>query len=198
VCQAGELLSLVMDGLSGSGLDVRRDEDCRLAIAWPGARCTLAVSDCGRAEWEYCPGPPADPVLAADLATTLLTGRPGPFPRLTGTRERATFKGSVGRERLCPRQPGPLGRSAQHLPEIRVCVGRLHLPQRPLQPRPDLLQVNYVAGDRAVGQPRSGPGQHEAGQHVSLECGKLLRPRRATDLAQVADHPKPHPGPRSS
>jgi hypothetical protein len=46
----GELLSLVMDGLSGSGLDVRRDEDCRLAIAWPGARCMLAVSDCGRAE----------------------------------------------------------------------------------------------------------------------------------------------------
>ena len=94
----GELLSLVMDGLSGSGLDVRRDEDCRLAIAWPGARCMLAVSDCGRAEWEYCPGSPADPSLAADLATTLLTGRPGPFPRQAGSRERSTFKGSVGRE----------------------------------------------------------------------------------------------------
>jgi hypothetical protein len=94
----GELLSLVMDGLSGSGLDVRRDEDCRLTIDWPGARCMLAVSDCGRAEWEYCPGPPADPGLAADLATTLLTGCPGPFPRLEGSRERATFRGSVGRE----------------------------------------------------------------------------------------------------
>ena len=94
----GELLSLVMDGLSGSGLEIRRDDDCRLAIAWPGARCTLVVSDCGRAEWEYCPGPPADPGLAADLATTLLTGRPGPFPRLAGSRERSTFKGSVGRE----------------------------------------------------------------------------------------------------
>ena len=94
----GELLSLLTDGLSGSGLDVRRDEDCRLAIAWPGARCTLVVSDCGRAEWEYCPGPPADPGLAADLATTLLTGRPGPFPRLTASCERSTFKGNVGRE----------------------------------------------------------------------------------------------------
>ena len=94
----GELLSLVMDGLSGRGLDVRPGEGSSLAIAWPGARCTLAVSDCGRAEWEYCPGPPADPGLAADAATALLTGRPGPFPRLAESRECATFKGSVGRE----------------------------------------------------------------------------------------------------
>ena len=94
----GELLSLVMDGLSGSGLDVRPGEGSMVAIAWPGARCTLAVSDCGRAEWEYCPQPPADPGLAADLATALLTGRPGPFPRLTESRGRATFKASVGRE----------------------------------------------------------------------------------------------------
>jgi hypothetical protein len=94
----GELLSLVMDGLSGSGLDVRRGEGSVVAIAWPGARCTLAVSDCGRAEWEYCPQPPADPGLAADLATALLTGHPGPFPRLAESRDRATFKASVGRE----------------------------------------------------------------------------------------------------
>jgi len=87
-----------MDGLDGSGLDVRRGEGNLLAIAWPGARCTLAVSDCGRAEWEYCPESPADPGLAADLATTLLTGCPGPFPRLAGSREGTTFKGSVGRE----------------------------------------------------------------------------------------------------
>jgi hypothetical protein len=87
-----------MGGLDGSGLDVRRGEGSLLAIAWPGARCTLAVSDCGRAEWEYCPVSPADPSLAADLATTLLTGRPGPFPRLAGSREHVTFKGSVGRE----------------------------------------------------------------------------------------------------
>jgi len=94
----GELLSLVMDGLSGGGLDVRRGEGSMVAIAWPGARCTLAVSDFGLAEWEYCPGPPADPVLAADVATVLLTGRPGPFPRLAGSRESGTFKTSVGRE----------------------------------------------------------------------------------------------------
>ncbi len=94
----GELLSLVMDGLAGSGLDVRPGEGSLVAIAWPGARCTLAVTDCGRAEWEYCPRPPVDPGLAADLATTLLTGRPGPFPRLAESRERATFKASVGRE----------------------------------------------------------------------------------------------------
>jgi len=87
----GELLSLVMDGLAGSGLDVRPGEGSLVAIAWPGARCTLAVSDCGRAEWEYCPGSPADPGLAADLATTLLTGRPGPFPawRKTASAQRS-------------------------------------------------------------------------------------------------------------
>jgi len=96
--EPGELLSLVMDGLSGSGLDVRPGEGSMVAIAWPGARCALAVSDCGRAEWEYCPGPPADPGLAADVATALLTGRPGPFPRLAGSPESATFKASVGRE----------------------------------------------------------------------------------------------------
>jgi hypothetical protein len=73
----GELLALVMDGLSGSGLDVRPGEGSMVAIAWPGARCMLAVSDCGRA---------------------LLTGRPGPFPRLAESRDRATFKASVGRE----------------------------------------------------------------------------------------------------
>ena len=94
----GELLSLVMDGLSGGGLDVRPGEGSMVAIGWPGARCLLAVSDCGRAEWEYCPGPPADPGLAADVATALLTGRPGPFPRLAESRDRATFKASVGRE----------------------------------------------------------------------------------------------------
>ena len=94
----GELLSLVLDGLSGGGLDVRPGEGSMGAIAWPGARCALAVSDCGRAEWEYCPGSPADPGLAADVATALLTGRPGPFPRLAGSPESATFKASVGRE----------------------------------------------------------------------------------------------------
>jgi len=93
-----ELLSLVMNGLGGSGLDIRPGEGSMLAIAWPGARCTLAVSDSGLAEWEYCPESPADPGLAADLATALLTGRPGPFPRLAGSRESATFKASVGRE----------------------------------------------------------------------------------------------------
>ncbi len=71
-----------------------------VAIAWPGARCMLAVSDCGRAEWEYCPQPPADPGLAADLATTLLTGRPGPFPCLAGSHERTTFKAIVGWENV--------------------------------------------------------------------------------------------------
>ena len=101
----GELLRLVADGLAGAGLDVRppADEDgCRLDIAMPGARCTLAVGEGGSAEWEYCPRSPqdADPDLAADLATALLTGCSGPQPRLGSGHqlENVTFKGIVGLE----------------------------------------------------------------------------------------------------
>jgi hypothetical protein len=100
----GGLLRLVADGLAGAGLDVRPpgDGEGRLDIAWPGARCTLAVGDCGSAEWEYCPwsADDADPDLTADLATVLLTGRTGPQPRLgSGHRlENVTFKGIVGLE----------------------------------------------------------------------------------------------------
>jgi hypothetical protein len=101
----GELLRLVADGLTGAGLDVSPpgdEEGCRLDIALPGARCTVAVGDCGSAEWEYCPwsADDADPDLAADLATVLLTGRSGRQPRLGSghQRENVTFKGIVGLE----------------------------------------------------------------------------------------------------
>lgn len=97
----GELLRLVADGLAGVGLDVRRPADahgCRLDIAWPGARCTLAVGEGGSAEWGYWPwsADDADP----DLATVLLTGRAGPQLRLGSghQRENVTFKGVVGLE----------------------------------------------------------------------------------------------------
>jgi len=99
----GELLRLVADGLAGAGLDVSppADGEGRLDIAWPGARCTLAVGEGGSAEWEYCPWSPADadPDLTADLATVLLTGQAGPQPRLAGHQlENVTFKGIVGLE----------------------------------------------------------------------------------------------------
>jgi len=101
----GELLRLVADGLAGAGLDVRPPADadgCRLDIAWPGARCTLAVGEGGSAEWAYWPWSvgDADPGLTADLATVLLTGRSGPQPRLGSGRQRenVTFKGIVGLE----------------------------------------------------------------------------------------------------
>jgi hypothetical protein len=89
--------------MASSGFDVsppEHPESYRLAIAWPGARCTLAADDWGRAEWVYWPWSGADPKLAADLATTLLTGRPGPYPRLGHKygEEGITFKGLVGLE----------------------------------------------------------------------------------------------------
>lgn len=101
----GDLLRLVADGLAGSGLTVRAPADaesCCVAIAFPGARCTLEVTDYGCARWEYCPWPPdeADPDLAADLATVLLTGHAGPFPRLGRGHQsqNITFKAIVGLE----------------------------------------------------------------------------------------------------
>jgi hypothetical protein len=100
----GELLRLVADGLAGAGLDVRppANGEGRLDIAWPGARCTLAVGEGGSAEWEFWPwaADDADPGLTADLATVLLTGRSGPQPRLGSgyQRDNVTFKGIVGLE----------------------------------------------------------------------------------------------------
>lgn len=80
----GELLRLVADGLTDSGLEVRlpgRDGRCRLVIACAGAQCTVAVNDWGDAEWDYCPrsGENADPKHLADVATALLTGRADHF-----------------------------------------------------------------------------------------------------------------------
>jgi hypothetical protein len=101
----GELLRLVADGLTDSGLDVRppeRDGSCRLVIACGAAQCTLAVNDWGDAEWDYCPGSGdhADPKQLADLATTLLTGQVGDFPRQGRGygHEGITLKGIVGLE----------------------------------------------------------------------------------------------------
>jgi len=96
----GELLSLVADGLTSLGLDVMQGEAGQLAIASPEARCALSVSDCGRTEWEYClpSAATADVLVAADLATILLTGCLGPFPRLGDGRSNVTFKGLVAHE----------------------------------------------------------------------------------------------------
>lgn len=101
----GDLLHLVMTGMIRVGFDVRpaeHEESDRLAIACAAGSCTLAVSDHGLAVWDYSPWPPgdADPDLTADVATTLLTGRPGPHPRLSrrNRRDGITFKGLVGLE----------------------------------------------------------------------------------------------------
>ena len=100
----GELLRLVADELTAAGLAVRPmpGDGKRLLIVCAQARCSLLVSDCGLAEWECCllPGWRPDPGQAADLATALLTGRAGEFPRLGsgyGVPD-LTFKGIVGLE----------------------------------------------------------------------------------------------------
>ena len=101
----GELMRLVADGLTENGLRVRLpgwEHGRRLAISHHGARCDLAVNDCGYVEWDYSPwaSDEADPKQIADVATTLLTGRARDYPR-EGTGydlPDITFKGIVGLE----------------------------------------------------------------------------------------------------
>ena len=101
-------------------------------------------------------------------------------------------------QRLRPRQPGARRRGPQHLPEILIRVRGTHLPQRPAEPLPGLLQVRHVQADRPVRQPCRRPRQHEPGQHVRLERRQLLRARGDTHLPHVPDNSQPHPDPRSA
>ncbi|MEH0516752.1 hypothetical protein QBC31_39680 [Streptomyces sp. B21-079] len=56
-------------------------------------------------------------------------------------------------QRLRAGQPGAARRAPQHLPEVPVGIGRLHIPQRLAEPGPHLVQVPGVPADGAVGLP---------------------------------------------
>ena len=59
---------------------------------------------------------------------------------------------------------------------------------RPPQPRPDLLQVDHLADDGAVGQARGGPRQDKPGQRVGLERGER---QGQPECAPRADRERP-------
>ena len=88
-------------------------------------------------------------------------------------------------------------RVAQHLAEIGVGVGGLHLPQRPAEPVPNQLEMIHVVADRGVDQSGRGPGQYEPGQHVGLEVGELLLGRRSPQFS-AGRAPPPEPTHASS
>jgi hypothetical protein len=101
----GELMRLVAEGLTANGLDVRPPEyenGCHMTIGCKGARCMLSVGDYGDIEWECFPwgSGETDPQQIADLATTLLTGSAGDYPRRGEGygHPGITFKGVVGLE----------------------------------------------------------------------------------------------------
>jgi hypothetical protein len=103
--EPGDLIRLVADGLAGCGLEVSLSDPegaARLDITCEAGQCRLSVNDWAYAELDYSPRSrdQADPQLTADLATALLTGRAGPYPRLPGgyLRDGITFKGIVGVE----------------------------------------------------------------------------------------------------
>ena len=98
-----------------------------------------------------------------------------------------------------PRAAGcPLGAPPQHRPEVGVGIGRFHLPQRPAEPLPDLLQVAHVAADRAVRQPGRRPREHEPGQHVGLELLELVGRRDGTTRRRSRTASTANPRPSTS
>lgn len=92
------------------------------------------------------------------------------------------------RKRTRPTGPGRRLGVAEDLAEVGVSVGVLHLPQRPVEPVPDQLQVVGVVADDAVGQSSRGSCQHEPGQQVRLEVREL---RPSSTPAARADHAPP-------
>jgi hypothetical protein len=98
-------MRLVADGLTHNGFDVSLPDHAdgrRLSIACLAARCTVTVEDTGLVVWDWHPvaGSRTDPRQLADLASALLTGKPGEHPRQGDGygRPGVTLKGIVGRE----------------------------------------------------------------------------------------------------
>lgn len=102
----GDLMRLVGDALAGRGAHVGYTGvpgGQRLAVTGLGelGAFGLSVEDTGRVQFERAaPGGRPDPRQVADMATVLLTGRPGPFEYLGSGygNESITFKGVVGLE----------------------------------------------------------------------------------------------------
>lgn len=96
----------------------------------------------------------------------------------------------------CARDNRVPRRRPHHLPEVLIRVRRAHLPQRPPEPRPDLLQVRHVQADRPVRQPRR-PRQHEPDQHVRLGPHQPSGPARTRASRTSRTTASPIPAPRS-
>ena len=92
----------------------------------------------------------------------------------------------IGPQRLGAGQPGPFRGVPQRRAEVHIGVSRLHVPQRPAEPCPQLLQVQHVRADRVIRQAGRRPGQHEPGQHIGLERRQLIRPSRSACFTQVS------------
>jgi hypothetical protein len=100
----------------------------------------------------------------------------------------------IGPQRLRAAQPGALRRVPQHRAKVRISVRGHHVLQRAAEPRPQLLQMRHVRADRGISQPGRRPGQHEPGQHASLERRQLIRPGRGTRVTQVPHDRQAQPG----
>jgi hypothetical protein len=104
MCKAGELMRLVADRLTNSGLYVgypRRDDPCRFEITGlKEADCRIVVTDCGQIQLDWTPSARdgTDPQVIADMAACLLTGGPaaGKEHESQHSIKALTFKGLVG------------------------------------------------------------------------------------------------------
>jgi len=91
------------------------------------------------------PLPAPRPVHLIDGALGHMAGQLVDLRLVTKLQER-----EVRLQRLRPRQPRVPRRGPHRLPEVLIRVRRAHLPQRPPEPRPRLLQVRHVPADRPV------------------------------------------------
>ena len=55
--------------------------------------------------------------------------------------------------------------------------------------------MRHIGPDRGISQPGRRPGQHEPGQHISLERRQLTGPGRGTCFTQVSYGRQTQPGP---
>jgi hypothetical protein len=101
----GHLMRLVADELRARGFGVHLpawEEERRMSVERWGGRCDLSVGGFGLVEWECIPwaSNEADPMLVADIAAYLLTGKDEDYPCQGGgdNAHGMSFKGIAGNE----------------------------------------------------------------------------------------------------
>ncbi len=154
----------------------------------PANSCSTSASTGGT---RSC-GRPKRAAGSSHPAGTRSRGRSGCAARSCAAAPGTGSTPSRGRPRGARRRT----RIAQHPSEVGVRVAWLHLPQRPVRTRPGSAAGGRSLADGAVGQPRRGPRQRKAGQHIGLEVSEIFLAHRCPVITQVGSRPEPTRAPQ--